>query len=165
MGPLELSLAVLLAAQQAAAIPTAWRMERTGDLASGARSCALVSSFGLRQERGFGRGFDRYRSLPAVDRQAVRRELDPWLAELAEGDPWFLWLAFNAAHAPFHKPPEELHGFDLPEDIGRGDYLEFGRLGAYSLSGRTDFNGRYSDRIVLIDALEQVPPGHDRYRN
>ena len=54
---------------------------------------------------------------------------------------------------------------DLPEDIGRGDYLEFGRLGAYSLSGRTDFNGRYSDRIVLIDALEQVPPGHDRYRN
>ena len=23
--------------------------------------------------------------------------------------PWFLWLAFNAPHTPFHLPPEELH--------------------------------------------------------
>ena len=23
--------------------------------------------------------------------------------------PWFLWLAYNAPHAPFHTPPEELH--------------------------------------------------------
>ena len=32
--------------------------------------------------------------------------------------PWFLWLAFNAPHTPFHKPPDEtLHSFDhLPGD-------------------------------------------------
>lgn len=32
-------------------------------------------------------------------------------------DPWFLWLAFNAPHKPLHRPPAELHGFDLPTDL------------------------------------------------
>jgi arylsulfatase A-like enzyme len=27
--------------------------------------------------------------------------------------PWFVWLAFNAAHSPYHKPPAELHSVDL----------------------------------------------------
>jgi len=53
----------------------------------------------------------------------------------------------------------------LPDDIRPGDYLEFGRLGAYSLTGRSDFNGCYSDHIVMIDDPEQFPPGHHRYRN
>lgn len=30
-------------------------------------------------------------------------------------DPWFLWLAFNAAHTPFHKPPQHLHSRDLSD--------------------------------------------------
>ena len=30
-------------------------------------------------------------------------------------DPWFVWLAFNAAHSPFHKPPAELHRGDLSD--------------------------------------------------
>lgn len=46
MSPIQLFLAVLLAIQQAAAIPTAWRLERASDPATAARSCALVSSFG-----------------------------------------------------------------------------------------------------------------------
>ena len=33
----------------------------------------------------------------------------------------------------------------LPADIRAGDYLEFGNIGAYSISGRTDYNGFYSD--------------------
>jgi len=28
--------------------------------------------------------------------------------------PWFLWLAFHAPHAPFHKPPAPLPSFNLP---------------------------------------------------
>lgn len=52
---------------------------------------------------------------------------------------------------------------ELPEDIRPGDHLEFGGLGAYSLSGRTNFNGRYSDHIVIIDSIDQEPPGHSRY--
>ena len=30
----------------------------------------------------------------------------------AQDGPWFLWLAYNAPHAPFHLPPAHLHGFD-----------------------------------------------------
>lgn len=31
--------------------------------------------------------------------------------------PWFLWLAYNAPHSPFHLPPLDLHTFDeLPDD-------------------------------------------------
>ena len=26
--------------------------------------------------------------------------------------PWFAWIAFNAPHTPFHKPPNDLHSFD-----------------------------------------------------
>ncbi len=30
-----------------------------------------------------------------------------WIA--AQDQPWFLWLAYNAPHTPFHLPPDELH--------------------------------------------------------
>lgn len=46
---------------------------------------------------------------------------------------------------------------DLPADIRPGDYIEFGRIGAYSLSGRTDFNGHYSDQIVTIISENEFP--------
>ena len=47
---------------------------------------------------------------------------------------------------------------DLPGGIRAGDCLEFGQMGAYSLSGRTRFNGLYSDRIVRISRPEAEPP-------
>jgi len=60
---------------------------------------------------------------------------------------------------------DELPGkVELPEDIQPGDHLEFGGIGAYSLSGRTDFNGRYSDHIVMIDSSDQYPPGYSLHR-
>jgi len=32
-------------------------------------------------------------------------------------DPWFLWLAYNAPHRPFHLPPSDLHSQgDLPDN-------------------------------------------------
>ena len=47
---------------------------------------------------------------------------------------------------------------ELPEDIRPGDYIEFGRIGAYSLSGRTEFNGHYSNEIVSITGTGEMPP-------
>lgn len=44
--------------------------------------------------------------------------------------------------------PEAL---ELPADIAIGDYIEFESVGAYSLSGRTDFNGFGGHAIVRID--------------
>jgi ornithine decarboxylase len=39
---------------------------------------------------------------------------------------------------------------ELPADIAEGDHIEFLSTGAYSLSGRTDFNGFHSDNVVRI---------------
>lgn len=63
-----------------------------------------------------------------------------WVGQ-QKGKPWFLWLAFNAPHAPFHAPPKHLHSQkNLPEDGGRDAWpayyramieamdTEFGRL-------------------------------------
>ena len=47
---------------------------------------------------------------------------------------------------------------DLPADIDVGDHIEFGTIGAYSLSGRTDFNGFYSDHVVTITDESARPP-------
>lgn len=46
----------------------------------------------------------------------------------------------------------------LPRSIATGDWVEFGVIGAYSLSNRTSFNGLYPDRFVRIDA-SSLPPG------
>ncbi len=54
---------------------------------------------------------------------------------------------------------DELPGsVELPADIDVGDYIEFGGMGAYSLSGRTNFNGFYSDDIVRIETESCLPP-------
>lgn len=34
----------------------------------------------------------------------------------AQQSPWFLWLAYNAAHTPFHLPPSDLHDRELSGD-------------------------------------------------
>jgi len=39
---------------------------------------------------------------------------------------------------------------ELPADLDAGDYVEFESIGAYSLSGRSDFNGFFSDTVVTI---------------
>lgn len=48
---------------------------------------------------------------------------------------------------------------ELPADISVGDHIEFGSIGAYSLSGRTNFNGFFSDNVVTISDEHSLPPG------
>jgi ornithine decarboxylase len=48
--------------------------------------------------------------------------------------------------------------FPLPADIQRGDWIEFGNMGAYSLTNRTGFNGFYPDRFARIEGDQAVPP-------
>jgi ornithine decarboxylase len=48
---------------------------------------------------------------------------------------------------------------DLPADLSEGDVLEFGQIGAYSLAGRTRFNGFYSDQVVQFSDPLACPPG------
>tara|TARA_B100000579_G_scaffold20945_1_gene14761 strand:- start:1140 stop:2357 length:1218 start_codon:yes stop_codon:yes gene_type:complete len=41
--------------------------------------------------------------------------------------------------------------FVLPNNIKENDYIELGQLGAYGLTFRTQFNGYYSNKIVLVE--------------
>jgi len=47
---------------------------------------------------------------------------------------------------------------ELPATIDVGDHIEFGSIGAYSLSGRTDFNGFYSEDVVAVTGEDAQPP-------
>jgi ornithine decarboxylase len=74
-------------------------------------------------------------------------------------------VALNGAIAAFRLYGPTCDSFDelpgaveLPRDIRPGDHIEFGCIGAYSLSGRTSFNGFFSDRVVTI--TDGVPPGY-----
>ena len=54
---------------------------------------------------------------------------------------------------------DKLRGLvELPKDIAIGDYIEFGSIGAYSLSGRSDFNGFFSNIVVNITDTKSLPP-------
>lgn len=48
--------------------------------------------------------------------------------------------------------------FTLPADIQCGDYIEFGNMGAYSLTNRTGFNGFYPNTFVSISDPSSLPP-------
>lgn len=62
-------------------------------------------------------------------------------------------------HGPTCDSTDTLPGLvPLPEDIRSGDFLEFGNIGAYSIGGRTNYNGFYSDRIVSITSPHEKPP-------
>jgi ornithine decarboxylase len=48
--------------------------------------------------------------------------------------------------------------FTLPADIQCGDYIEFGSIGAYSLTNRTGFNGFYPNTFASISDANSRPP-------
>jgi arylsulfatase B len=65
-----------------------------------------------------GGGVDDYEDWPLTingQRSNESQYVTSKLVDLAvewtsvQEDPWFLWLAFNAPHTPFHLPPAELH--------------------------------------------------------
>jgi ornithine decarboxylase len=51
--------------------------------------------------------------------------------------------------------------YSLPRSIQYGDWIEFGMMGAYSMSNRTRFNGFYPDTMINISDLTSLPPGVD----
>jgi arylsulfatase A-like enzyme len=42
-------------------------------------------------------------------------DIADWAA--SRNEPWFLWVAFNAPHRPFHHPPADLHSYSLPANV------------------------------------------------
>lgn len=67
-----------------------------GDYSSWSKTTNSTTTTGSTQN-----GFTTYATTDAAD-EAISK-----IAEFGE-DPWFVWLAFNAAHTPFHVPPASL---------------------------------------------------------
>ncbi len=91
---------------------------------------------------------------------ATSRSVDDAIAWLSErGDePWLLWLAFNAPHDPFHRPPDALHSnHHLAEYSDEADALpwfsamseamdtEYGRLVEW-----LEAQGRWENTVVIF---------------
>lgn len=69
----------------------------------GYRTYGLAANVNLAAERGFDRGFDRYRCLGTADLDVVGRALGPWLEEIGRGEgPWFFWLHMLDPHGPYN---------------------------------------------------------------
>jgi len=49
------------------------------------------------------------------------------------------------------------HQVNLPRDIGEGDWIEFGQIGAYSNSMTTQFNGFFPETYVSVDEAPLLP--------
>jgi arylsulfatase len=80
---------------------------------AGYRTFGLVSNLNLRGERGFDRGFDRYKCVGSVDIDVVDAEIEPWLADISDGDgPWFFWLHLFDPHGPYDGREPWLEQFD-----------------------------------------------------
>jgi choline-sulfatase len=68
---------------------------------AGYATYGLTANFSLPAERGFGRGFRRYRCLGAVGAEDVRPVLEAWLPDIRSERPWFLWIHLFDPHAPY----------------------------------------------------------------
>lgn len=80
---------------------------------------------------GMGGGVNDYYDWTKVTNGVIERNISEypttvtvndaasWIEE--QGDnPWFCWIGFNAAHTPFHNPPEELHSYTGIPDVPVG---------------------------------------------
>lgn len=72
------------------------------------------------------------------------------------GGPFFLWLAFNAPHTPFHLPPVSLHDYDFlpgtPQHINQNPKLYFKAM----LQSLDTEIGRLKDSLQAINMLDST---------
>jgi arylsulfatase A-like enzyme len=85
---------------------------------------------------------------------------------------WFLWFAPKAAHAPYNKPPNELHGYDyLPPVVGTNDVRPYWEAMIESLDtelGRVLTNVSLAETMVVFlgdngTPSEVIQPPYDQF--
>ena len=107
---------VLAATEYRANLIGKWHLAGEGTTLNHPAELGVPDYFGL--IRGGTRDYWRWRAVEngkevMVNEYATTVFTDraiEWIG--AQDGPWFLWLAYNAPHAPFHLPPAHLHGFD-----------------------------------------------------
>jgi len=94
-----------------------------------------------------------------TDRYLTSDTTDDAIRALQGPEPFFLWVAYNAAHRPFHVPPDDLHGFE-GLDCPRGDAAVCHRALIEALDtelGRLFAAVDWSNTTVLVAADNGTP--------
>lgn len=141
--------------------------ERMG--AVGYRTAGFVGTNVLSTTRGFGRGFDHFKTFGggsarhALDADGADRAI-AWL-DRNTTRPWFLWVHFVAPHGPYtsadeswstsYEYPPYMFGRDAPLIVGPSDF-GLGVLPKYQqidgLTRPSDYIRRYDGEIRYTDA-------------
>jgi arylsulfatase A-like enzyme len=79
----------------------------------GYRTYGLAANINLAQDRGFERGFDRYKCLGTADLDEVEAALPPYL-DVIEGTegPWSFWLHMLDPHGPYNARVPWIESFE-----------------------------------------------------
>lgn len=78
-----------------------------------------------------------------------------WLKTINSSKPFFLWLAFNAPHSPYHLPPNNLHNYTLSgttADINQNPKNYF----KASLQALDSEIGRFMDSLQQMNKLDST---------
>jgi len=106
---------LLYETNHSAALIGKWHLASAADGLNHPRALGVDHYFGLYSGRT--NNYSDWQAVENGDPVNVRRystsvftdHAIDWIA--AQDNPWFLWLAHNAPHAPFHLPPTDLHTF------------------------------------------------------
>jgi arylsulfatase len=120
--------------------------------AAGYRTAAFVSNPALTEAKGFARGFDVYRLLPAEDGVAHVNRAFLAFAEAAWSQPTFVWLHYIDPHGPYEPPPELAARF-LGDEQARG---------AFRVPRGYDTSGAGNKVLGAVPRYQQRADGEDR---
>lgn len=103
----------LLAPTYATALIGKWHLDAPGQISDHPQRLGVGHYFGL--YAGSTRDYFNWTAVDNGNRVQIAKYATTELTDRAiewvsaQQQPWFLWLAYNAPHTPFHNPPAELH--------------------------------------------------------
>ncbi len=80
---------------------------------AGYTTYAVADNVNISEAIGFDRGFDHFERFPYKDESGMQAQLESW-AESMGDDPYFLYIHYNDAHAPWHEREPWYEGADDP---------------------------------------------------
>jgi arylsulfatase len=120
--------------------------------AAGYRTAAFVSNPALSEAKGFARGFDVYRLLPAEDGVARVNQAFRAFAEEPWTRPTFVWLHYIDPHGPYDPPPGHEARF-LGDELSRA---------TARVPRGYDASGAGNKVLGAVPRYQQRPDGEDR---
>ncbi|MBW2289585.1 MAG: sulfatase [Deltaproteobacteria bacterium] len=147
---------------------------------SGYRTFGLSDNPNVSEAQGFAAGFDRFESFSYAGANRVNAVLASWESEIAEAEPWFVYLHYMDPHQPYHvrrpwhRPPTatdrySVDGAAYDSEIGWVDAhlrTAFERLGVdgstlivFTADHGEEFgeHGSNSHRFKLYSELTRIP--------